>query len=289
MRTEQSRLVAVFDRIYSQKHREILEQWIALISIAALAAHLVAIMLARYLANPPAFIAAAGKNPLSAIYTPFSIVLFYEVLLMIWAIPQSTTRGLARQFEIVSLIFIRDFFHDIASLDIENLHQPIQAMAAALMDVGVGLLMFLLVTIFRAASREPPRQEVTPSLEIFIAWKKVVALLLTAYFLWLAASSLFEVEFEIFHPAATTHAAFYSAVFTAMIFTDVLILLLSLQVSDRYESVFRNAAFVVSSILIRFSLTASHPYGAVLGVAGMIFAICTLLIYNHTRTLFAAG
>ena len=49
---------------------------------------------------------------------------------------------------------------------------------------------------------------------------------------------------------------FYTDVFTVMIFTDVLIVILSLAVSDRYELVFRNGAFVISTILIRFSLTA---------------------------------
>jgi hypothetical protein len=44
-----------------------------------------------------------------------------------------------------------------------------------------------------------------------------------------------------------------------MIFTDVLILILSLVVSGRYEMVFRNAAFVLSIILLRFSLTEGHP------------------------------
>ena len=74
---------------------------------------------------------------------------------------------------------------------------------------------------------------------------------------------------------------FYTDVFTVMIFTDVLIVILSLAVSDRYELVFRNAAFVISTILIRFSLTAGRPYGALLALSGMIFGIFTLLVYNY--------
>ena len=66
-----------------------------------------------------------------------------------------------------------------------------------------------------------------------------------------------------------------------MIFTDVLIVILSLAVSDRYELVFRNGAFVISTILIRLSLTAAWPYGALLALMGMIFGILTLLIYNY--------
>src|ERR1700693_2989422 len=74
---------------------------------------------------------------------------------------------------------------------------------------------------------------------------------------------------------------FYTDVFAVMIFTDVLILILSLVVSDSYELVFRNAAFVIATILIRFSLTVGRPYGAVLALSGMVFGIFTLLIYNY--------
>jgi hypothetical protein len=75
--------------------------------------------------------------------------------------------------------------------------------------------------------------------------------------------------------------SFYNDVFTVMIFTDVLILILSLVVSGHYEMVFRNAAFVVSIILIRFSLTEGFPYGAPLALGAMAFAIFTLLIFNY--------
>jgi Zn-dependent protease with chaperone function len=69
-----------------------------------------------------------------------------------------------------------------------------------------------------------------------------------------------------------------------MIFTDVLILILSMLVSDRYELVFRNAAFIGSTILIRASLTIARPYSAPIAVFAMVFGILTLLVYNyHSR------
>ena len=69
-----------------------------------------------------------------------------------------------------------------------------------------------------------------------------------------------------------------------MIFTDVLILILSLVVSGRYEMVFRNAAFVLSIILLRFSLIEDRHYGAPLGLFAMVFGILTLLVFNfHSR------
>jgi hypothetical protein len=66
-----------------------------------------------------------------------------------------------------------------------------------------------------------------------------------------------------------------------MIFTDVMILILSLVVSGQYENVFRNAAFVVSIIMIRFALTEGYPYGAPLAILAMIFAILILLVFNY--------
>jgi hypothetical protein len=55
--------------------------------------------------------------------------------------------------------------------------------------------------------------------------------------------------------------------FTVMIFTMFLILILSLVVvSGRYEMVFRNGPFVLSIILLRFSLTEDRPYGAPLAL-----------------------
>ncbi len=73
-----------------------------------------------------------------------------------------------------------------------------------------------------------------------------------------------------------------------MIFTDVLILILSLVISGRYEMVFRNAAFVIAVILIRFSLTEEPPYGAAIALLAMVFGILTLLVFNYHSGLRAS-
>jgi cytochrome b subunit of formate dehydrogenase len=83
---------------------------------------------------------------------------------------------------------------------------------------------------------------------------------------------------------------FYNDLFTVMIFTDVLVLILSLVVSGRYEMVFRNAAFVASIILIRLSLTEPNPYGELLTLLAMAFGIVTVLVFNfHMRIQSASG
>lgn len=284
---------AIYDRLYTEERRLWLDRLIVNVSIAGFLVHLALIFLARTLPNPPALLSAIGHNYLSAIYTPFSVILFYEVLMLIAALPQSTTQSLAKQYEIVSLIFIRRFFKDIAELDdIGRLVRWSADVQTIFIDVTAGLLMFLLVTIFLHAGRKRSVPD-TPGAESFdlkrfIARKKTVALALTVLLISMAAFSLCEFTWQVItHGGASwmdPNTFFYIDVFTVMIFTDVLIVILSLAVSDRYELVFRNAAFVISTILIRFSLTVVRPYGAILALSGMLIGIFTLVVYNyHSR------
>lgn len=287
-----SALTAVFDRIYAEERRARLDRLIVDLSVVGFLVHLALVFLARTLPNPPLLLAAIGRNYLSAIYTPFSFILFFEVLMLIAALPESTTQAIAKQYEIVSLIFIRRFFKDIAELDdIGKLTQLTPDIRTIFLDVTSGLMMFLLVTVFLHAGRRRvlPAAPAQQSLEIekFIARKKWIALALTLLLVSLAAHSLVEFSREAWNVAYSgakgmdPNTVFYTEVFTVMIFTDVLIVILSLAVSDRYELVFRNAAFVISTILIRFSLTAVRPAGALLALSGMVFGILTLLVYNY--------
>src|SRR5450755_448360 len=139
-------LAAAFDRLYAEERRAWLDRLIVDVSIGGFLVHLALIFLSRSVAHPPALLAALGRNYLSAIYTPFSFILFFEVLMLIAALPQSTTQSIAKQYEIVSLIFIRRFFKDIAELDdIGKLTEFSPDVRTVFLDVGAGLLMFLLV------------------------------------------------------------------------------------------------------------------------------------------------
>lgn len=274
----------LFDRVYSAARQRQLDRLVVNASVAGLIAHLALVFLARTLSSPPGFIAAAGKTYLSAIYTPFSFILFYEVLMLIGALPKSTTQSLAKQYEIVSLIFIRSFFKEIAELrGVNELVTFSRETWPVLVNVSAGLVMFLLVTLFLHAARRRPEERRGASemaeLDKFIARKKMIALALTVLLLAVAAQRV--IEFVRGAESVNVNSFFYTDVFTVMIFTDVLIVILSLAVSDRYELVFRNAAFVISTMMIRFSLTAAFPYGAALALMGMVFGIGTLLIYNY--------
>jgi hypothetical protein len=290
-----AQLEDLHDLIFSDESKTALKYLVIRVSIAGFVIHLALIFLARSLAHPPLLIAEIGQNYLAAISTPFSFILFYEVLTLIAALPAATTRSIANQYEIVSLIFIREVFKDIASAgNLFTEHRLTQEALPVLVHMGTGFAMFFLVAVFRhvGLSRVRHTSSISPSrgLTEFIAQKKVIAIGLAALLLGMAAYNVGIFLLAVFQmvqhgsavvPPATT---FYNDLFTVMIFTDLLMLILSLEVSGRYEMVFRNAAFVASIIVIRFALTEEYPYGAPIALLAMVFGILTLAVFNyHTR------
>jgi hypothetical protein len=289
-------LIGAHDQIFSEANKALLKRLAIRASIAGFAVHLLLVFFSRGLSHPPLIISAVGRNYLSAIATPFSFILFYEVLTLIAALPASTTQSIANQFEVVSLIFIRDVFKDIAAASQESWqHEQLHQAFPLFLDMCSGLAMFLLVAVFQYVALKRVRRagaaEFLAGSKKFIAQKKLVAVGLTVLLLSMAVYNLGILILHTYRSLMAGHpitgepnAFYYNDVFTVMIFTDVLILILSLVVSGRYEMVFRNAAFVLSIILLRFSLTADRPYGAPLALFAMVFGILTLLVFNfHSR------
>jgi len=285
-------LDSAHDAIFSQRNKEIFKTLAIRLSIAGFVLHLALIYLARTLDHPPAAIAQAGTNYLAAISTPFNFILFYEVLTLIAALPASTTRSIASQFEIVSLIFIRDVFRDIARAgDLVTAHKLTADTFPVFLDMWSGFFMYLLVAVFQhiASNRAETSVTAIPTHETlrFVSQKRMIAaglaVLLLAMAVWNFGLFLYDAARTAFTGLGpmTGELTFYNDVFTVMIFTDVLVLILSLVVSGRYAMVFRNAAFVVSIILIRFSLTEGYPYGAPLAIVAMLFGVFSLLVYNY--------
>jgi hypothetical protein len=293
-----TRLDAVHDLVFSQANKTVLKQVVIRLSIAGFAFHLLLIFLARWLPHPPTVIGLAGRNYLTAISTPFNFILFYEVLTLIGALHASTTRSIGYQFEIVSLVFIRDVFSDIAGAgDLVAGHRFTREALPVFTDMWAGFLMYLLVAVFQHVAQRTPRSNtatgLSPVVLRFIVQKKAVALGLTVLLLGGVAYNLRVFVLATYRAVLTGQATiepattFYNDLFTVMIFTDVLILILSLVVTGQYENVFRNAAFVVSIILIRFALTEGYPHGAPLALIAMVFGILTLLVFNYQKRVAA--
>lgn len=283
-------LASLYDRCTSDKQQGRLEVWIVWFAVTGFLLHLALIALARSvpLLNS-GLLANLDRNYLHAVYTPFSFILFYEVLLLVFALPKSHTSSIGMQYEILSLIVIRRVFKDIGEFrDPSTWLTQTDAATMVLLDMVAALIMFLLVTVFRRVSltvnHSPPHQHLSK----FVAIKKSVAVLLCVILLFLAAYNVLHWATGIVAtPQGLAGGAedldyfFFPAFFEFMIFTDILLLIVSIPFYERYEYVIRNAGFVISTVLLRFSLSTPKPYDLVVGLVAIIYGLCVLSVFSY--------
>ena len=108
-----------FDTIFSSKNRNKIERYTLYASILGFIIHLILIYINNYNILNIGFSGRLLDDPISAIYTPFSIILFYETYLLIFYLPRSFTTAISKQFEIISLIIIRKIFSDIPRINLD--------------------------------------------------------------------------------------------------------------------------------------------------------------------------
>ncbi|MBK11093.1 MAG: hypothetical protein CMB44_00825, partial [Euryarchaeota archaeon] len=57
------------------------------------------------------------SSPLSSLYTPFSILLVYEVYQLIRTIPESFSSSVGKQYEIATLLIVRDILKRLSEIE----------------------------------------------------------------------------------------------------------------------------------------------------------------------------
>jgi hypothetical protein len=108
----------------------------------------------------------------------------------------------------------------------------------------------------------------------FILAKKIIALFILLAFVVICLRNL--VAFCLDAPLGNA----FESLYTLLIFSDVLIVLISLRYSSSYHVAFRNSGFAVSTVLIRLALIAPVWIGAVLGFSTALFALGIMYSYN---------
>ncbi|MFD0777146.1 hypothetical protein ACFQZF_15275 [Flavobacterium myungsuense] len=124
-------------------------------------------------------------NPISAIYTPFSFILIYEVYLLLYYLPRSTSIYIGKQYEIISLIVIRRIFKDLSNLEFSTNWFSIKNDILFSGDLVAILIMFLLIFLFYKLVKDGSMSEIEikkPEILQFIDLKKAIATLLVPFF-----------------------------------------------------------------------------------------------------------
>jgi len=242
--------------------------------------------------------AALLKDPISAIYTPFSILLVYEAYLMIYYLRRSTTIYIAKQYEVISLILIRGLFKDMAALDLKIATWSSQHNLEFAADIILVVLAFYLVYWFYRLSgtykyadfEAMEQKEIGPRLKQFIQAKNYLSLALFVVFVILGFQSFFTwivPTFQHIEQAnmVAVNAIFFEQFYNFLIISDVIILLLSFLYSDNFPVIIRNSSFVISTVMLKLSFTAEGLLSQVLILLGIGFGVLMLHVHNKYKAL----
>ena len=223
------------------------------------------------------------KDPISAIYTPFSLILVYEIYLLLFYLPRSFTSCVSKQFEIISLIVIRKIFKDIPQMNLTKDWINDAHNLELVIDLAGFLLLFLLIFLFNLSKQRLPKRPIEdPSLLRFISSKKIVSVALLAVLSIMSISTFGQWVLNIVnqHNIGRLDSLFFNQFFTLLILADVVILLISFRYTEEYAKLIRNTGFIIATILIRLSFSAEGYLSMILILTGVSFALLILQIYN---------
>lgn len=274
----------VFDRMEAIFEGRAARRAVAWVLVVSFLAALVLIEMARRGLGGPRLAAALPRNHFHAVELAFYLLLSYEVAGLVFSISKSVANAAGKQFEIFSLILLRRSFETFAELD-EPVHwsQAQHALGHMLSNAVGALLIFVALGFYYSVQKHRPLSPDTADRSSFITAKKVIALALLFVLLALAGRSLWGFAVQL------APRPFFEAFYTLLIFSDVLVVLISLRYSVSYYAVFRNSGFAVATVLLRLALASPPPFSALLGLGAVLFALGLTLAYNRFAPAFGSA
>ncbi|MDA9276373.1 hypothetical protein N9P67_02115 [Flavobacteriaceae bacterium] len=275
-----------FDGIFSEGNRKIIESFTIWTATIGFIFHLSLVLLNNYSIINIGNESLLLTNPISAIYTPFSIILYYEIFLLIYFLPRSFTTSILKQFEIISLIIIRRIFYDIPKLDLDSgnwFNNPDNLQISY--DLISILILFFLIYLFNLVKSDIENKKGNKSINQFIDSKKIISIALIPVMLCLFIIGIYNwysigMDSNFASSFYYVNEVFYNTFFSILIIADVFILLLSFLYTERYSQIMRNTGFIICTILIRLSFSSTGLTNLLLIVSSVLFGLLILKIYS---------
>lgn len=226
-------------------------------------------------------------HPFASLFSPFSILLIYEVYLLIYYLRKSYTRSVAKQLEIMALILLRNSFKDIGKM-MQGQNPLLES--DLIKDLTGFVLVLLLLWVFYTL--ESKRSGLTFQLTAnFIRLKERLSSVLLLIFLGLSIYSFSHWMYELVK-FSDNHASledpshvFYREFFTLLTFADVLLLLSSAKNLQNTILVIRNSGYVLATLLMRISFGFEGWERILTIVLGA--AVAVFMLWISERSVFA--
>ena len=266
---------ALFDRLESFWDSRRFHMLVGYVLVIGFLGALLFIELQRQQLLPSSWAVFIPTNHFYAVAFAFNLLLIMEVISLVFSLVHSICDALGKQFEILSLILLRssfkEFIHFSEPLVWNDLFQPV---VHILSDAGGAFLLFIFLGFYYRIQKHYQITADEGDLKNFISAKKILALLLLTAFLVLGLYNFYDL---LFHHG--THN-FFATFYTILIFSDILLVLLSLRYTYNYYTLFRNSGFALTTVVIRLALTAPIYINILLGLSAALFALAITIAYN---------
>jgi hypothetical protein len=297
-----TKINSVFNILYlkllSEKTKKRAEVFFVTIAIISFLLHLTIIALVDFNLILVNDYSKLLNNPIAAIYTPFSFILIYEVYLLVYYLPKSTTIYIGKQYEIITLIIIRRIFKDLTKLEFNVNWFSSKTNLNFTLDIIATIVLFYMIFIFYNLNRnnEINQSKIQKTIDItkFIDLKNIFAVILIPIFLSMSIYSLGHWVYENFFSISLMvnkikdiNKIFFEEFFTVLILIEVLLLLFSFLLSDKFSRVIRNSGFIISTILIKLSFGTEGILNTILIVVAVSFGVIILWIHNKYELIEA--
>ncbi|MEQ9167276.1 MAG: hypothetical protein RLO12_13545 [Fulvivirga sp.] len=216
------------------------------------------------------------ENPFFSIEIVFTLLLITELLRLIFVLPRSVAKSVAKQFELLSLIFLRDGFKEFSKIGSDFTFENIQTPLLHMTIYAFGaIVIFAIIGFSSRLQRHIQLTQIEDDQAQFINFKKLLGLLLLVAF-----SIVGFIDIQTLLVSGKYLHSFHTF-YTILIFSDIVIVLVALRYTHNYYMIFRYSAFVLATILIRMALSVQPYYDVIIGVIASFFILVLTLTYNY--------
>lgn len=225
------------------------------------------------------------SSPLSALYTPFSILLVYEVYQLIRTIPDSFSSSVGKQYEIATLLVVRDILKRLSEVESSDGWEVSSDVGFLLIECTAFLALFYTsLTYYRISVNTVKEEDMRNDIVLFIEAKRGIANTMLLVFLVVAAYSFSTWAGSVQEGGGSvSRAIFFLDFFTFLILADILILLISYWFYTDFRNLARNTGFVLSTVIIRVAISSEGVSSMILFTLSGLLGVAILRMFMPNK------
>ena len=223
------------------------------------------------------------SSPLSSLYTPFSILLAYEIYELIRTIPNSFSSAVGKQYEIATLLVVRDILKRLSVIELSDDWKIDDDLGFLLVECCAFLVLFYTsLTYYKISSNLDHDDNISDHVSSFVSTKKAIANVMLIFFMIIAIMSLTGwISSALEGGGSVNREIFFLDFFTFLILADILILLMSYWFYTDFGNLARNTGFVLSTVIIRVAISSTGVSSMILFALSGFLGIMILRISNN--------